>query len=517
LRRAVFGAAWAACGPLAIASGCSLGLDPSKIADGHPDASLPGLVDVAADAATAVDAAPAMDAPLDDSAADVASESGDVGPPGCTHDGDCVGIDACHAGKCDAATGACSFAVCPSALCQGSSCSAATSTCTTPAPYGFHSALVTVSAGPVGCGGNAAACIAAAYPFVFVGTANGVVAYSVYDPSSSSPAAVPIQGLPFLPQQMTAMGSRVYFVGPVVGSGPTYRIQVAWIDVPSDPLAQSLTATTTFDSLPVPSLQGAWATTDGSLFLVDLDQAQSFLASKVMAPFADGTALPFFASVAVPLGEQPVAVSGSRLVFSRWQETGSLYQTLFSFENGAGTSSAQNGGEQATYTALGATAPGNASYAQGADGSLLSGAAALVVNDAGELDIPAVKLAWLVASGTAPQFDGSASVDVETYAPPVSAGNPVVGPVAWVDANTALVLAAAKGTVGSGSAGQTSVQVASKTQPPILAGGRRYILPASVGLVGAASSGGFGYVLAVDPSSATTCTLHVFAPSCAGP
>ena len=128
---------------------------------------------------------------------------------------------------------------------------------------------------------------------------------------------------------------------------------------------------------------------------------------------------------------------------------------------------------------------------------------------------PGVRVAWLVGSASAKSFGAKAFVDVEVYSTPVPWGNVVVGPVASIDASTALVLAAAAGTVTSSSAGQTSVQVAVSTPKPALATGRRYVLAQSVGQVGAAASGGFGYVLAPGVPGAPGCTLHVFAPGCA--
>ena len=49
-----------------------------------------------------------------------------------------------------------------------------------------------------------------------------------------------------------------------------------------------------------------------------------------------------------------------------------------------------------------------------------------------------------------------------------------------------------------------------------LASGKRYVVAQTVDQVGAAASGGYGYVLAAG-ASAGACTLHVFAPGCAGP
>jgi hypothetical protein len=57
------------------------------------------------------------------------------------------------------------------------------------------------------------------------------------------------------------------------------------------------------------------------------------------------------------------------------------------------------------------------------------------------------------------------------------------------------------------------VQVAVNAPTTALAAGRRTIVPAGVGSVGAAASNGFGYVLEADATG--TLELHIFAPTCA--
>lgn len=494
--------ACAAVGSVAGAAGygCALGLDASKIGASAPDSSLP----------------PAPDASLQDGTGPAVPDAGpgeaEADAPGCVLNTDCTTSNGCRVGTCDA--GGCSFAVCPAGTCQGSSCTAATSTCTAPTTYGFHAAEVSVTAGPVGCGGSAPACIAAAYPFVFVGTANGVVAYAVNDPSNPSPPPIPVTGLPFLPAFLTSMGSRVFFVGTPAGTGPTYRLAIASIDVPSDPLATTLAATSVFSVVSVSGLATAAAAADGSLFLWNNDSTQLFPAAKVAPPFADGASVSFFTSPGVPTGAYAVAASGSRLLVAHWEGATTPYQTAFSFETSAGTASAQNAGETATLADIGPTGP-QSTYAQGSDGSVVWNTTTSTVDDGGGNDFSAVRVAWLVGSGAATTVSAKAHVDVELYSPPVPYGSLVVGPVAWVDSSTALVLAAAAGTVGPGSAGQTSVQVAVSAPTPALASARRYVVAQSVGQVGAAASGGFGYVLAAGVPGAPSCTLHIFAPSCA--
>ena len=51
-----------------------------------------------------------------------------------------------------------------------------------------------------------------------------------------------------MPQQILASGNRVYFVGSLVGAGQNAKLPLAWIDIPTDPLARSLSATTVLDT-----------------------------------------------------------------------------------------------------------------------------------------------------------------------------------------------------------------------------------------------------------------------------
>jgi hypothetical protein len=491
------GVSFAAFVAAASAQGCSLGLDQSLIDAGPPvDGSLPTGDDGPAP--------PPFDAGHDG----VAPPPGDAAAA-CAKDTDCTSSNACRTGSCK--NGHCVFDVCPTAACKGSSCEMSSSTCSAPVTYGFHAGAVGVSLGPVGCGGNAQACLAAAYPFVFVGTTNGVVAYAMNDPSNPTPPSPTITGLPFIPSMLVANGPRVYFVGSLTGGapggGPPYRLALAWVDVPADPLTSTLAATSVLDVYSEPALNGALAGPGAGLFLLDDDAQHFFPMALATAPLKDGATLAFNPSPGVPVGASPVVASGSRVLLARWSSDTTGVQTWFSLETGAATLNAQNSGtETSTLAAMGPTANQGA-FAQGADGSVVWNAASAELDDAGTT-IRAARVAWLVASGTTTTIDATTNLDVETYAPPLAWGTPVAGPVAWVDANTALVTAAAAGTTA-----QTSVQVAVRTPMPQLALGRRYVVPVGVTQVGAASSNGYGYVLAADQPS--SCTLHAFAPACA--
>ena len=87
----------------------------------------------------------------------------------------------------------------------------------------------------------------------------------------------------------------------------------------------------------------------------------------------------------------------------------------------------------------------------------------------------------------------------------------MVGPPLWIDANTALGLAAASAT----STDSTSVQVVTKS-PTAVQAATRTLISVAPGSVGVASSNGFGYVLAQDDAKNQSCSVYIFAPRCGG-
>jgi hypothetical protein len=482
LRRALVAAVAAAgAGICAAFAGCSLDLDESKIG-AAPDSGTP----------------PADALPPGDAGADVAPDAPASGAR-CTKDDECRSSNACFTGTCDVLRGVCVYDVCREpAACTLSACDPQTKACSpNTAVYGFHTAQFKVTTGGVGCGALAR-CFTAAYPFVFVGTTNGVVAYPAADPTNPTPAPIPVNGLPFLPQHIQTSGNRVYFVGAVLGSGANAKLPLAWIDVPQDPQATSLTATTVLETVGQPSMGFAFAAPNEALLLVVNDAPRVFPSALVAPPLQDLATLSFFPLVGIPdAGASPVATSGARLLTNRY---GAFVPNL-SFETGAGTATAQNTGEQA----IGALGPiaNQYTFAQGGDGSVLFSALSLNATDAGPTTPRAVRLTWLVADGKA-GFDATANVDVETYpAPPVGVA---VGPVAWVDAQTALVTAQLKTDPT-----QTVVRVATKGTPPTIST-KQFSIAKTVDGVAAAASNGLGYVLVSD--SPTEATIHVFAPSC---
>jgi hypothetical protein len=307
---------------------------------------------------------------------------------------------------------------------------------------------------------------------------------------------------------MITSGARVYAVGAVTGSAPSYKLPLAWIDPPAEvPAPASITAHTVLEAYAAPSVSQAFAGPSGALVVELADQAKFFPMAIATAPLDDLASLALFPSPGIPNGGAPVTMSGARALVYRWSNDNNMYDARFSLETSAGTANAQSTSETSILAAMGPTLPAPA-FAQGPDGSVLFSAPSVVVNDAGDPVIRALRMTWLLAGATAAQPDASMHVDVETYQPALASSATITGPLAFIDANDALVLASAAGTQN-----QTSVQVAAKSpSPPSLLPKRRHVLPINVTATGAAASNGFAYVLTADaPDSAT---LHVFAPAC---
>ena len=468
-------------GVAAAVAACSLGLDEAKIG---------GLGDGGADGAPLLDGGSDADA---------------ANPIACQNDPDCKPANACLTGRCDKTRNICLYDLCPAAACKASVCNGTTKTCSVPTSYGFHAGSFKVTSGGVGCGGAGAGarrCFAAVYPFVFVGTTNGVVAYSVADPTDSAPAALPVAGLPFFPQNIVASGTRVYFVGAVVGN---YKVPIAWVDVPGDPTVAKLSATTVFNSLQLPSIDRVFPDTTGGVYLVHDSVPKSYPAARVTAPLKDLDALTFFATAGLPAGAVPFAASGTRLVTYR-QEGNPTWAAYFSLEPNAATGSAQNLLENSLVPSFGNSfAP--TYFSQGSDGSLVFNTGSVNAPDGGPATLTATRLGWIIEDAGVTKIEATAKIDVEKYGTNPGVGADVPGPVAWLDANRALVLAAS-----AANTSQTAVQLATRDPQAAMVANRRFVLPFLPSLLAATASNGFGYVLVPDaPDSAT---VHLFGSGC---
>jgi hypothetical protein len=155
-------------------------------------------------------------------------------------------------------------------------------------------------------------------------------------------------------------------------------------------------------------------------------------------------------------------------------------------------------------------------FATSADGAVFYAFVSLAGPPGGPMP-PGIRAArgyFLVADGMA-NFDPAAGIDLEIYGG-VPQGTQTVGPVAMLDAKTAMVTTSAPGNPNL----QTNVQFVTRT--PALAivknadnSPRRFPITLPVSQLAATGSSGIGYVLAVDPAAPTAPTVYVFDPACA--
>jgi hypothetical protein len=479
------------------AVGCSLGLDKSLIGQSPGD---DGEAPVEAGGDGQVK--PPTDAPVSDV---VVAPEADAGA--CATDKDCQSAvgDAGSCVKtatCDPTWHVCILDTCDVGACKAAVCDIALQTCSVPTTYGFSPAPFSVSYG--GVSGAPTTAIAAAWPFVFILTTNGVAAYDVVDPTNTSPPQVDVQGVPFLPLATVAIGRRVYFTTNTQGGGPTYRQAVAWIDVPQNPFVTSFTATSAWVETPQQNIQNVFSDSVSGLFVV-YSTGSLLPTADLVPPLSDSTVLMPYSNAGLATGAGIGAASGSRLVTYRYD--GSSNTPNLALVNLAATSQAQTTGEQAI-NAFGPVA-NQSVFDTGGDGSLLWTDGVFELDDAGNLlGLQSARLSWLLDSATAANFDTTTYVDLETYSP--ATGAYVSGPPLWIDANTALGLAAAS----SSSTNSTSVQLVNK-QPAGIVNGTRTLLSVPPGSVGVASSNGFGYVLVEDDPMNQSCHVYIFAPACA--
>jgi hypothetical protein len=469
---------------------CSLGLDESLLdredAGGVEAGPLPDVV--TADARDA--AAPPPPAP-------------EAGP--CTKNADCETSDPCLTPRCDVPRGACAFDVCRNPACTAGVCdtTAASHVCKAGEPYTFAA-----SSFPVGAGVNGApaGALAAVYPYVLVSTTEGVVAFSAADPTDTSPRPVTVAGIGFVPRQIVASGSRVFFLGSNSGTPNATRVELAVLDVPADPFATTLTARSVLPTLNRPAgspLVLLPRANDTALLVDNAASPSSFPTAKVEPPFTEPVTLtagpiPFTA------GSRPVATSGTRLVMH--QVTGPTQTAVFSFVADAGGAPTTSGDVPAP---LAGPVNGAEAFANSPEGALL-----WVYQEytppmgpvAGSYK--GVKASFLVGDAAA-GFDVSAAVAVEVAqyaAAPVASA--LVGGAALVDAKTAIVTSAAPANIPALS----DVQLVTK-QPAALVAGKKAQIPLGVANLAAASSNGLAYVLASE--SPTAATVYVYDPGCA--
>jgi hypothetical protein len=490
-------AAAAASAMLAVVVSCSLGLDESKITVGNEG----GPIEPTPGDDGSVDAA---DGGKPDSASPAAT---------CAKDEDCAPPNACAKGRCDLVAKRCIYDVCRPMACNASGCDITTNTCAPAAPYKFNVTKFQV--------GIPAQRMAAVYPWLFVQTATGVIAFNVSNPTATAPPKVTISGLGFVPAQMVATANRVFFMYGPAGPGniPTSTLPIAYVDVPSDPFATKLEAKSTLATFSRPGNEPVvmlprendtvllYSTTAGGPTPV-------YNATIVEPPFVEPvtfTTSPLLA----PAGVVPVNVmSGTRFLMQAYDGNAGVF--VFGLVSGAGTAMSANGG---TYSFADAGPHGpSQTLANAPSGAVYWSSASLNVPPPNP-DPPsltrAARAQFLFTNGTS-DYDRPSSFDIEVYnVQAVAAGTPTIGPAALIDPDTALVLTAAR----ENPPAQTAVQVAKRNPLGIVKDGmapRRAVLPVPINtFVAAAAANGIGYAVANETMPTPNATVYVFGPDCA--
>jgi hypothetical protein len=187
----------------------------------------------------------------------------------------------------------------------------------------------------------------------------------------------------------------------------------------------------------------------------------------------------------------------------------------FGFVNAAGSATPQTIPDVAIATATPAWNP--QAYASSADGAFFWAHVALTqpltAPQPPTTLVRAAKGYFLVADGAA-NFDPAAGIDLEAYPgpPALGPGQVVLGPVAMLDAKTAMVTTAFPGNPTT----TTNVQFVDR-QPLAVRTPQKFQITLPVGQLAAAGSNGLGYVLANDVTQpvGSTLSVYVFDPGCA--
>ncbi len=466
----------------------------------------------------------------------------------CTRDQDCKAPNGCYTPHCDAVLGACTYALCEAKdrSCAMGTCDMRTFTCSEPQAYGFQTTRYDLPGVTSGCGPSPESCVAAAFPFLLVGTRDTVVALRTANLTDTASEQVPIADLGTKPQQLVSSGRRIWVLGAVQGQTPPYLLPIASIDVPSDPTAPALRARTSLVRYPFPTAKG-FPGPNGALFVTFDDPAQGFPAALISGPitgdaslglanavdagsFDAGAALSMgtltmYRTAVGPAGSALVAASGGRLVVYR---PGSLFNLI----EGAGTEAAvlrPDAQMQLPFLPIGPP-----HFTQGPDGVVLM-SGPVVADPAPMPPAPTdcncnshERLQWVFPNAIATTPDVSQLLDHASYVNPQMPGGTchqcaldyVRAPAlaTWVDERT-VVTAAAFGVLPA-ARNVTDVRVLARD--PFDGHAKRRVQTKATDLpsgnfatdrIALTSSSGIGYLILADgPGDAVS--LSIFDPRC---
>lgn len=454
-------------------------------------------------------------------------------PDKCSADSECVPPNDCYTGHCDTALGSCTYTLCEpkGRTCAAAACDPAKFTCGEPRDYSMRVTSYSVTGVALGCH-SADLCVSAAFPYVFLGTKDDVVALRADDLLATAPTRVAIEQVTIRPAQLVASGRRVWILGTPQGTSPPYQLSIAWIDVPSDPTLQRLVGKTATVSYPFASATG-FPAPDGGLYVVYNELAEGFPAAVLKPPLETGASMavvnPADAGApspppAIPLVRVPsppatstiVASSGARLVAYRGPGI------VNAIEPG-GTQGAAVGDDVALTPAY--SSFGLPRFASSASGVVLMTSA--IRADAPAPDCGCTSrqhMSWVLPSA-AGASEPSQAADYETYQSPQAPGgacrqcNPPYmtspGQITPIDRRTALAAAPA-----SENRAFTAVRTILR-DPLATPNKRRFVTSAAddpqgnveTDRIALTSSNGFGYLVLAD-GQGNKVTLSIIDPRC---
>ncbi len=432
--------------------------------------------------------------------------TGGIGPipdaGACDGAGTCVVPDnGCLVGQCVA--GECVYDICPGAgACESSVCDTTTKTCSAPAAYSFHAHEFSVGDGLV-CG-DPRHCVAALGDFVVAATSGGVRAWRVL--SARDPQSVAVDQPPFAVLRIAVSGDRLLLLGPTAGG----KLSLAWIDRPTTPLVSTLAATSVAVSF-TGTIDHVFPAAGDGFFLVKHNEAEAFPTALIQLPLTSTSTVTQVQSPGITAGSVIVGASGTKLLAFRVETGAGTFNPMFSFENDAGTVSAQNGGESPlAVTDEVPPALGAHQFMPAPGGALLWTTNRVVRIDVDNAESQDVRFLLPLAEGET-ALSATRSVALENYVPAQGINANLAGPAAQIDTETFLVTAADPSNVA-----QTAVRLVKRAGDTLtLDTSKRWVLSVAPTAIAAFAGPRFGFVLVpAAPLLATQPSVHVFDPAC---
>lgn len=407
------------------------------------------------------------------------------GGSGCTTDADCTHLGGCAYSRCNTST----------------------RECTDTASYGdylFERIRVDLGGATLSCKTDLRPCIAVRYPFLYVGTEQGPMRATISDPKATDVVATPVAGAPTQRTYVAGAGPTIYFTADYVASeAGASHWGIAWLtSFDGDLGVTSITAPMGADYL---AALGAPPTSEMLVFAGVSGQGWRAAAS-VNAPIAKD---PKFEGAGFGgISGDPVAVSGTRTLFHAAGQTMAGYRDRFTLADALGTS---QGHALAAATDVSWTSGGLSQFAVGDDGSVVW--LTTVVPDPMTGVQTAARVWWLVDGLASLLTDDARRFDAETFTTPAPPNTPAIGPVAWTDPQTALVVAQDSATR------QAAVSVVSRVSlPPAVVDGSRRVENVPLGTSSTfVTSHGYAYLVSVEGAAGSTLRVRGFAPACVHP